>query len=111
MGMREATDEDVADDPNMKVGEKMLDLIDEEWVRDGETPRLVDRAVDMLKNCDAGQLKKLKADAAKEAEKKKAERRYESIGDDDNPLLHVDLPEDLQVRFESRQYAFTLIRG
>jgi len=67
MRMREATTEDVADHPTMKVGEKMLDLIDEEWVRDGDTR-------------DAGQLKKLKANDAKEAEKKNAERRYESIG-------------------------------
>ena len=87
-------------------GDQMLDLIDEEWIRDGETPRLIDRTLDMLKNCDAGQLKKLKAKATSEAAKKKTERVYESIGDDDNPLRHVVFPDDLQMRFASKQYAY-----
>ena len=106
MGMREVAEEDLEDRPDLKVGDLMLDLIDEEWIRDGETPRLVDRTLDMLKNCDDEQLKKLKAKAASEAAKKRTERVYESIGDDDNPLRHVELPNDLQMRFDSRQYAY-----
>ena len=106
MGMREATSEDVANHEARKVGDKVLNLIDEEWYRDGETPRLIDRTVDMLKNCKDEQIEELRRKEAREALEKKSKRRYVSIGDDDNPLLHVDLPEDLQTRFESRQYAY-----
>lgn len=106
MGMREATSEDVANHEARKVGDKLLNLIDEEWYRDGETPRLIDRTVDMLKNCKDEQIEELRRKEAREALEKKSKRRYVSIGDDDNPLLHVDLPEDLQTRFESRQYAY-----
>ena len=106
MGMREATSEDVAKHDARKVGDKVLNLIDEEWYRDGESPRLIDRTVDMLKNCKDEQIEELRAKEAKEALEKKSKRRYVSIGDDDNPLLHVDLSEDLQTRFESRQYAY-----
>jgi hypothetical protein len=103
MGMRKATEEDLAEHPDLKVGDKMLDLVDEDWVRDGETPRLVDRTLDMLKNCDEKQLNKLKGKAAKEAARGKADT---IIGDDDNPLRGVELPDDLQMRFDSRQYAY-----
>ena len=106
MGMREVAEEDLEDHPDLKVGDQMLDLIDEEWIRDGETPRLVDRTLDMLKNCDDEQLKKLKAKAASGAAKKRTKRVYESIGDDDNPLRHIEFPDDLQMRFDSRQYAY-----
>ena len=118
MGMRDAT---IADEKNsngtIKVGDRILDLIDEEWIRDGETPRLIDRPLKTLKDCSAQELEALRDKIAEKEKRTKDERAKneratiatgdgEKVADNGNGPIITSLPADLQKRVESRQYAY-----
>jgi len=109
MGMRNATRADEEDsNGEVKVGERVLDLIDEEWIRDGETPRLIDRPLEALKGCTEQERSALREEIEKKAKKQREATTGEEgeKGGDDLTSGPLDIPSDLQKKVDSHQYVY-----